>query len=239
MAQRNFMGRATGRAGERFLLGSNNYDPRTGQFRNVGAGLLGRAAQTVIGAFGGPLMAAIAGRGISKMVDTYGKDPQFVQPEAIPIPVNWGAPQSAQSAFTAPSPMAAPQAAQNLGLGAQSPGNSWQGYTQGAGSMNNLGNQQFGSGMATQAGGFSPYSQWGQQIGAAPASQGSLGGFGNNVGGFLGGGRANAGQTGGTAGLTRSGGSAAGWRTGDVGSAYAAFSSPFNGDWTAKYERNR
>lgn len=190
MAQRNFMGRATGRAGERFLLGSNNYDPRTGQFRNVGAGLLGRAAQMAISAFAGPVMAAVAGRGINKLVDRYGKDPQFVQPEAIPIPVNWGAPQSAQGAFTAPSPMAAPQVARNLGLGAQTPGNGWQGYMQGAGSVNNFGNQQFGSGMATQAGGFSPYSQWGNSLLSGQPSQGSLQGFGNNVGALTG----NAGQ---------------------------------------------
>jgi hypothetical protein len=105
--------------------------------------------------------------------------------------------------------------------------------------MNNFGNQQFGSGMATQAGGFSPYSQWGQQVAAAPASQGSLGGFGNNIGGFLGGGRVTGGQMGGTAGLTRSGGSASGWKSADIGSVYGAFTDPNGGDWTAKYERNR
>jgi hypothetical protein len=192
------MGRATGGAGERILLGSNNYDPRTGQWRNVGAGLLGRAAQTVIGAFGGPLIGAIAGRGISKMVDKYGKDPQFVQPEAIQVPIDWGAPQSAQGAFTAPSPMAAPQAVQNLGLGAQTPGNSWAGYMQGQGSANNFGNQQFGSGMASQPGSWGPQSQWGQQVTAQPVTQGSSLGFGNNVQQFSGGS-----EGGGSAGYSR------------------------------------
>ncbi|MGH8036500.1 MAG: hypothetical protein ACREPD_02040 [Stenotrophomonas sp.] len=187
MAQRNWFGQATGRAGERILLGSNNYDPRTGQYRNVVPGLIGRAAQTVIGAFGGPLIGAVAGRGISKLVDRYGKDPQFVQPEAIPIPVDWGAPQSAMTAFTAPTPMAAPPTS-NLGLGPQAPGNTWAGYLQSQGSVNNFGNTQFGSGMASVPGSWSPSSQWGQQITAQPAAPGSNLGFGNNAQQFAGGG---------------------------------------------------
>ncbi len=215
MAQRNFFGRTTGRAGERILLGSNNYDPRTGQYRNVVPGLIGRAAQTVIGAFGGPLIGAIAGRGIGKIVDKYGKDPGFVQEESIPIPMDWRAPQLSRGEFAAPS---APPTVANLGLGPQIPGSTWGGYMQGAGSLNNFGNTQFGSGMNSQAGGFSPYSQWGQQVVAQPQAAGSIGGFGNNMGSFLGGSRgggarASAGAANSRAGLTRSGGSGAGWVT--------------------------
>lgn len=57
---------------------------------------------------------------------------------------------------------------------------------QSAGSVNNFGNQQFGNGMQSQPGTFNPYSQWGQQITAPPVAQGSMGGFGNNLGGFTG-----------------------------------------------------
>lgn len=185
MAQRNFFGRTTGRAGERFLSGSNNYDPRTGQWRNVVPGLIGRAAQTVIGAFGGPLIGAVAGRGISKIVDKYGKDPEFVQEESIPIPMDWRAPQLSRGEFAAPS--ATPTIA-NLGLGPQSPGSTWGGYMQGAGSLNNFGNTQFGSGMAGIPGSWGAQSQWGRQLTAPPATQGSVAGFGNNVQGFAGGG---------------------------------------------------
>jgi hypothetical protein len=84
--------------------------------------------------------------------------------------------------------------------------------------MSNFGNTQFGSGMNSQAGGFSPYSQWGQQVIAQPQAAGSIGGFGNNMGSFLGGSRgggvrASAGAANSRAGLTRSGGSGAGWVT--------------------------
>jgi len=211
VAQRNFLGRTTGRVGERFLSGSNNYDPRTGQYRNVMPGLIGRAAQTVIGAFGGPLIGAIAGRGISKMVDRYGKDPGFVQAESIPIPMDWRAPQITRGEFAAPS--ATPPTIANLGLGAQSPGGDWAGYLQGAGSANNFGNQGF-----MRPGSFtnwSPTSGWGKQLIAQQPTPGSLGGFGNNVGGFLSGGaggaRSPVASAGSRAGLTRAGGSAAGW----------------------------
>lgn len=215
MAERNFLGRATGRAGERLLLGSNNYDRRTGQFRNVMPGLIGRAAQTVIGAFGGPLIGAIAGRGINKLVDRFGSDPEFVQPESIPISIDSGAPSSFQNRVAAPSPMTV----SNLGLGAQSPGGDWRGYLQGAGSVNNFGNQSF-----MRPGSFtnwSPTSGWGQQLMAQQPADGSLAGFGNNVGGFLSGGarsgsggvRSPVASSGSRAGLTRSGGSAAGWVT--------------------------
>lgn len=189
MAQRNWFGRATGRAGERILSGSNNYDPRTGQFRNVGAGLLGTAARMAISAFAGPVIGAAAGRGINKLVDRYGKDPQFVQPESIPVPIEWGAPASMQGRIAAPSPMTISYS----GPGAQSPGSTWGGFLQGQGSANNLGNTQFGNGTASAPGSWSPSSQWGQQITAQPAAPGSNLGFGNNVNGFAGGGGGGSG----------------------------------------------
>lgn len=227
MAQRNWLGQATGKAGERFLLGSNNYDARTGQYRNVMPGLVGRAAQMVIGAFGGPVLSAVAGRGISKLVDRYGKDPQFVQPESIPIPVHWGAPQSAQSAFTAPTPMAAP-ATPNLGFGAQTPGNSWTGYLQGQGSANNLGNTQFGNGLAGIPSSWAPQSTWGQSV---AEGQGSNINFGNYSPGATATGAVRGGATGasGVNGGSRGGGG--GNSVGDAGGARSAF-------WRKTYQQN-
>jgi len=143
-------------------------------------GLVGRAAQMVISAVGGPLLGAVAGRGINKLVDRFGKDPQFVQPESIPVSVDWGAPQSVQSAIAAPPSLSAAPIG-NVGLGAQSPGNAWGGFLQGRGSVNNFGNTQFGTGMSSQPGSWSPQSQWGQQVAAQPAAPGSNLGFGNNV----------------------------------------------------------
>ena len=187
MAQPNAAQRIGGRLGDRFLAGTNNYDPRTGQWRNVVPGAIGTAAKYLISAFAGPAIGAVAGKGISKLVDRYGSDPQFVQPEAINIP-GYTRPSPWEHAVTAPSPLAV----QNLGLGIQRPGGSWYGYTGGAGSMGSFGNTQFGNGMAS-IGQWNPQSVWGQQV-AAPT--GSNLGLGNNVGGFIGGGSGGgSGQT--------------------------------------------
>lgn len=222
---RNFFGKFWDRA----TPGVSNYNPSTGQFSHTGSGIAQVGARVLGLITGNPLIGTLASRGIGAYVNHGDRAPSAVRPEGIQAQ-SPGYTTGYQGSVITPS-------ISNLGLGAQSPGSGWQGYMQGQGSVNNFGNQQFGSGMATQAGGFSPYSQWGQQVAAAPASQGSLGGFGNNVGGFLGGGRATGGQMGGTAGLTRSGGSASGWKSADIGSVYGAFTDPNGGDWTAKYER--
>lgn len=232
MAKRNFFGKLRDSAANRVSPG-NVYDAR-GNYLNNG----GRAAAATALKIGANMLFPGAGMVVDRIMSPWvNRGANYgigeVQREGVPI---YGAPSSAQYAYTA-APSSASNLGLGLGLGAQTPGNSWQGYMQGTGSANNFGNQQFGNGMASQPGSWAPQSQWGQQVTQGQPAAGSYQGFGNNVGGFLGGGRTNAGQTGGTAGLTRSGGAAAGWRTGDVGSAYAAFSSPFNGDWTGKYER--
>lgn len=175
---RNFFGRVVDR-----ILPGSNYDRSTGQYSNVGAGLAGLGARLAATAFAGPAVGALVGKGAGYLIDhRNGGQVGGVQPEGIQY-TSPGFQSGQQGRLTQLS-------IQNLGLGAQTPGNSWQGYTQGAGSMNNFGNQQFGSGMATQAGGFSPYSQWGNSFLSGQPSQGSLQGFGNNVGALTG----NAGQ---------------------------------------------
>lgn len=199
MAQRSFLGRAAGRAGERILAGSNNYNPVTGHYRNVQAGAIGTAARWLITAFAGPLAGQLAGRGINKLVDRYGPDPEFPQMEAVPIP---GYPRPTFG--TSPAAAPAPQVASNLGFPSQSPGGTWNGYLQGQGSVNNFGNSQFGNGMASIPGNWAPASTWGQSI---QQGQGSNLNFGN----YLPGGSAAGGGTG-------SGGSAGANRAMQVGS---------------------
>lgn len=173
MASPNAAQRIGGRIGDRFLSGTSNYNPRTGQWRNVVPGAIGTAAKYLISAFAGPAVGALAGKGISKLVDRYGNDPQFVQPESIPIP-GYTSPSPWDNAVTAPSP--AQIATPNLGFPSQSPGGTWAGYLQGQGSVNNFGNSQFGNGMATVPGNWSPASTWGQGI---QEGQGSNLNFGN------------------------------------------------------------
>lgn len=218
MAQGNWFNRGAGRAGERFLLGSNNYDPRTGRYRNVEAGLLGRAAQMLIGVVGGPVMSAVASRGISKLVDRYGKDPEFVQPESIPVPIHWGAPEGMGPVVSSPQSFTPPTVG-NLGLGAQTPGNSWQGYLQGQGSANNFGNTQFGNGMAGIPSNWAPQSTWGQSV---AEGQGSNINFGNNSPGALATGALRGGG-GGASGVNSGARSGGGNSVGDAGGSRSAF----------------
>lgn len=221
MAQRSFLGRAAGRAGERILAGSNNYNPVTGRYRNVQAGAMGMAARWLITAFAGPLAGQLAGRGINKLVDRYGPDPEFPQMEAVPIP------GYTRPAFgTSPAAAPAPQVVSNLGFPSQSPGGMWAGYLQGQGSVNNFGNQNF-----TRPGGaltnWSPASTWGQGI---QEGQGSNLNFGNYspgataTGAVRGGG---GGAVGVNSGARRGGGNS----VGDAGGARSAF-------WRKAYEQN-
>lgn len=176
MAERNFFGRLRDSAANRIAPG-NVYDER-GNYLNNGA-RAGLATAIKIGAnmfFPGTgmivdkVMAPWVNRGANYGIGE-------VQREGVPI---YGAPSSAQQATYSPT--------QNLGLGAQSPGNTWAGYLQSQGSANNFGNTQFGTGMASMPGSWSPSSQWGQQITAQPAAPGSNLGFGNNAQQFAGGG---------------------------------------------------
>ncbi len=227
MAQRNWFGQATGRAGERILSGSNNYDPRTGRWRNVEAGLIGTGARMLISAVGGPVIGALAGRGINKLVDRYGKDPQFVQPESIPIPIHWGAPEGMGRVATAPQSFTPPTVA-NLGLGAQTPGNSWQGYLQGQGAVNNFGNTQFGNGMAGIPSNWAPQSTWGQSV---AEGQGSNINFGNYSPGATATGAVRGGGGGASGVNSGSRGGGGGNSVGDAGGARSAF-------WRKTYQQN-
>jgi len=221
MAQRSFLGRAAGRAGERILAGSNNYNPVTGHYRNVQASAIGTAARWLITAFAGPLAGQLAGRGINKLVDRYGPDPEFPQMEAVPIP-GYTKPTFGTSPAAAP-----PQVVSNLGFPSQSPGGTWAGYLQGQGSVNNFGNSQFGNGMATVPGNWSPASTWGQSI---QQGQGSNLNFGNSsprakaTGAVRGGSGAGVGVN---SGARRGGGNS----VGDAGGARSAF-------WRKAYEKN-
>ncbi|WP_157806725.1 hypothetical protein [Stenotrophomonas maltophilia] len=194
------------------MAGSNNYNPRTNEYRNVGAGLVGTAGKVAANAFLGPVLGRVVGKGIDRLVDRFGA-PGFPQMQKLPVERS---PLSVDSAITAPSPLAV----SNLGLGAERPGGNWYGYTGGPGSMGSFGNTQFGNGMAS-IGQWNPQSIWGQQV-AAPA--GSNLDLGNNVGGFIGGGGSGSGGSMGGSnvgygsvasnlGLTRGGGASGGWQT--------------------------
>lgn len=177
MAERNFFGRLRDTAVNRIAPG-NVVDERGNYLHNGG-----RAAVATALKFGANMFFPGAGMLVDKIAApwvnrgaSYGiGDPQR---EGIPI---YGAPSTTQRPAFASTPSVAP----NLGLGAQTPGNSWQGYMQGAGSANNFGNQQFGSGMASIPGTWAPSSGWGQSVTGGQPSPGSLGGFGNNVPNFL------------------------------------------------------
>lgn len=177
---RNFFGRVVDR-----VLPGSNYNTTTGQYSNVGTGLAGLGARLIATSLAGPAAGALVGKAAGYLIDRNGNQIGPVQREGVPVT---GAPASAQSAITAPSPLAV----NNLGLGVQRPGGSWYGYTGGAGSMGSFGNTRFGNGMAS-IGQWNPQSAWGQQV-AAPT--GSNLGLGNNVGGFIGGGSGGgSGQT--------------------------------------------
>lgn len=221
MAQRSFLGRAAGRAGERILAGSNNYNPVTGRYRNVQAGAMGTAARWLITAFAGPLAGQLAGRGINKLVDRYGPDPEFPQMEAVPIPG-----YTRPTIGTSPAAASAPQVVSNLGFPSQSPGGTWNGYLQGQGAVNNFGNQQFGNGMASIPGTWSPASTWGQSIQQA---QGSSINFGNYSPGAT---ATGAVRGGGGARSASSGGRIVGGNSvGDSGGARSAF-------WRRAYQQD-
>lgn len=173
---RNFFGRVVDR-----ILPGSNYDASSGRYSNVGVGLAGLGARLAATAFAGPAVGALVGKGASMLIDRNGNRIGDVQREGLPVD------PGAVSASGYPGAVAMPSVS-NLGFGAQTPGGSWNGYTQGQGSVNNFGNQQFGTGMASQPGSWSPYSQWGQQVTAQPAAPGSVAGFGNNTQQFAGGG---------------------------------------------------
>ncbi len=205
-AVRNFVGRLVQGA-----LPGNNYDPTTGRFKNIMSGIGGAAAGIGASMFFGPVAGAAVRKGADYLIDRAGN--RIGDPQRESLPVNGG---SVNPGYTGAVTM---PTVGNLGLGAQSPGGDWRGYLQGAGSVNNFGNQSF-----MRPGSFtnwSPTSGWGQQLMAQPPTDGSLAGFGNNVGGFLSGGARSGGggvrspvaSSGSRAGLTRSGGSAAGWVT--------------------------
>lgn len=208
-AVRSFLGRLPGMAINRLSPGSA-YDSRGNYLHNGGRAAAATVAKIAANTFI-PGAGAVVDKILSGWVNrgaNYGIGD--VSREGIPI---YGAPQSRGGAASAAPPTA------NLGLGAQSPGGDWRGYLQGAGSVNNFGNQSF-----MRPGSFtnwSPTSGWGQQLMAQQPTDGSLAGFGNNVGGFLSGGARSGGggvrspvaSSGSRAGLTRSGGSAAGWVT--------------------------
>lgn len=213
---RNFLGRAW----DRITPGVRNYDPSTGQFFHTGNGLA-QVGLRALGVFtGNPLIGTLGSRAVGKFANYQDAQPTAVEREGIPI---YGAPPSAQSAYVAPSPTQA----QNLGFPSQSPGGTWSGYLQGQGSVNNFGNSQFGNGMASMPGNWSPASTWGQSI---QQGQGSNLNFGNYspgataTGAVRGGG---GGAVGVNSGARRGGGNS----VGDAGGARSAF-------WRKAYEQN-
>ncbi|MFL9582374.1 hypothetical protein [Stenotrophomonas sp. AB1(2024)] len=189
---RNFFGRVVDR-----ILPGSNYDSSTGTYSNIGKGALGLGARLAATAFAGPAVGALVGRGAGYLIDHTGNKVSGVQPENV----NPYGPVNAGYANGVGMP-----ATPNLGLGAQTPGNTWAGYLQGQGSTNNLGNTQFGNGMAGIPGSWGAQSQWGQQITAQPAAQGSNLGFGSNVQSFAGGGGGGGGGGGSSMGGSGMGG---------------------------------
>ncbi len=178
---RNFFGRVVDR-----ILPGQQYNTQTGQYSNVGKGLAGLGARLAATAFAGPAVGALVGKGAGYLIDRSNGSVGDVQRESVG-PYGSVAPGQVGS----PSPISI----SNLGLGPQTPGNSWAGYLQSAGSVNNFGNNSFDRGNAYTN--WSPSSQWGQQVVAQPAAQGSVAGFGNSVGDFAGGGSRGGGTTGG------------------------------------------
>ncbi len=188
MAERNFFGRLRDTAANRIAPG-NVVDERGNYLHNGGRAALATALK-----FGANMFFPGAGMIVDKIAAPWvNRGANYgigaVQPEGIPV---YGAPGSAQGAYAAP-----PSPTPNLGLGAQTPGNSWAGYMQGQGSVNNFGNQQFGTGMSGIPGGWSPQSTWGQSV---AEGQGSNLNFGNYSPG------ASAGRGGGSSGGSRGGG---------------------------------
>lgn len=167
---RNFFGRAIDR-----ILPGSNYNPQTGQYSNIGKGVAGLGARMAATALLGPAAGVLVGKGADMLINHSDNRIGGVVPEGIPTTSNFnaGGQPIAINAGMAPT--------MSLGLGGSSP--SWGGYMQGAGSMNNFGNQQFGNGMTTQAGSWSPSSQWGADL----AGGGQFGmQLGNNLGAMTG-----------------------------------------------------
>lgn len=200
---RNFFGRVVDR-----ILPGQNYDRNTGQYSNIGLGLAGLGARLAATAFAGPAAGALVNRGASYLIDRNGNKVGPVQAESVPYgSVNPGYVQGTVAAPTV----------SNLGLGAQSPGNTWAGYMQGAGSLNNFGNTQFGNGMAFIPGGMTPSSTWGQSV---AEGQGSSLNFGNYSPGATAAVRGGGSQGGVNSGARMGGG---GNSVGDAGGARSAF----------------
>lgn len=196
---RNFFGRVVDR-----ILPGTNYNSQTGQYSNVGAGLGGLAARLITTAYAGPAAGALVNKAAGYLIDRNGNAVGPVQRESVGS-VGGVDTSGYQGSVSVPT-------AANLGFGVQSPGGDWRGYLQGAGSVNNFGNQSFASG---SAGGWSPYSSWGSSIANPDTNAGSLNNFGNSVSNFRGGG---SGYTSSTAsrpsmGLIRAGGPGGGWIT--------------------------
>lgn len=159
---RNFFGRVVDR-----ILPGTNYNRDTGQYSNIGTGLAGLGARLIATSFAGPAAGALVNKAAGYLIDRNGNQIGPVQREGIVGP--GGVTTGYTGAVTMPT-------VSNLGLGAQSPGGSWNGYLQGQGSVNNFGNSQFGNGMASIPGSWSPASTWGQGI---QEGQGSNLNFGN------------------------------------------------------------
>lgn len=162
---RNFFGRVVDR-----ILPGNNYNAQTGQYSNIGRGVAGLGARLAASAFLGPAAGALVGQGANALINRLDSRVGGVSPEAIPL-------QGGMS--YQPQPIAVSQGmAPSMSLGFGGPQQSWGGYMQGAGSLSNFGNQQFGTGMVSQPGSWSPASQWGSDV----MSGGSFGGqLGNNM----------------------------------------------------------
>lgn len=167
---RNFFGGVVDR-----ILPGQNYNRQTGEYRNVGAGIAGLGARVAASAFLGPLAGAAVGKVANTLINR--RDPGPVVPDRVGL-VNPGLNIGATPSYAPQAQMVAPDIGLSAGDPAQSPGGSWRGYTEGAGSLNNFGNTQFGTGASTMPGQWAANSLWGQQL---AASQGSTLGFGNNV----------------------------------------------------------
>lgn len=181
---RNFFGRVVDR-----ILPGTNYNRQTGQYSNVGTGLAGLGARLIATSLAGPAAGALVGRAANYLIDRNGNQIGPVQREGINGPV--GVTTGYTGAVTMPT-------VSNLGLGGQSPGGTWNGYLQGQGAVNNFGNSQFGNGMASVPGNWSPASTWGQGI---QEGQGSNLNFGNYSPGASGGGTGRGGSTGANRGM--------------------------------------
>lgn len=203
---RNFFGRVVDR-----ILPGSNYNSSTGRYSNVGTGLAGLGARLAATAFAGPVAGALVGKGASYLIDHRGGQVGGVQPEGIQAQ-SPGYTTGYQGSVITPT-------ISNLGLGPQTPGNSWQGYMQSAGSANNFGNQQFGNGMAGIPSNWGPRSTWGQSI---AEGQGSNLNFGNYSPGAVATGSARGGG-GGAYGVNSGARSGGGNSVGDASGARGAF----------------